>query len=48
VKEPVLARFWLAPVGAFDESDDARVWTGVIGLPRAEEWRLANPLLWKQ
>jgi hypothetical protein len=37
VEEPVLARFRLAPIGAFDESDDPRAGTGVIGLPRVRE-----------
>ena len=34
VEEPVLARCWLAPIGAFDESDDPRAGTGMIALPR--------------
>jgi hypothetical protein len=34
VEEPVLAGFWLAATGVFDESDDPRAGTGVIGLPR--------------
>jgi hypothetical protein len=36
-EEPVLAEFWLAPTGAFHESDDPRAGTGVIGLPRAQQ-----------
>jgi hypothetical protein len=34
VEDPVLARFWLAPIGAFDESDDPRAGISVIALPR--------------
>jgi hypothetical protein len=30
----MLAGFWLAPTGAFDESDDPRAGGGVIGSPR--------------
>ena len=37
----MLARFSLAPIGAFDETDDARAGTGVIALPRQGQWRLA-------
>jgi hypothetical protein len=36
VEEPVLAGFWLAPTGAFGESDDPHAGTGVIGLPRQQ------------
>ena len=32
----MLARFRLAPIGAFNESDDPPVGTGVIALPRKE------------
>jgi hypothetical protein len=34
VDVPVVAQFWLTPVGVFDESDDPRVGTGMIALPR--------------
>ena len=37
VEEPVLAQFSLAPTGAFNESDDPRAGTGVIGSPRTEQ-----------
>ena len=39
----MLAGFWLAPTGEFDESDDPRAATGVIGLPRQQHCRLAIP-----
>jgi len=32
----VLARFWLASIGAFDQSDDPLTGTGAIGSPRRE------------
>ena len=38
----MLARFSLARTSAFDESDDARARTGVIGLPRKEQRVLAQ------
>jgi hypothetical protein len=42
-EEPVLAQFWLAPTGAFHESDDPHDGIGVIGLPRTEQSLLAAP-----
>jgi hypothetical protein len=44
VEEPVLAGFSLAPTGAVDESDDPGARTSVIGLPRAQQRRLAPAL----